>query len=338
MKREEQARIAVVIPSFNVEQSIEAVIESIPFDVWRIYCVDDCSDDETWSVISRLAESDPRVRGVRRSRNGGVGAAFVDGLSKALEDSAEIVVKVDGDGQMNGAFVDDFARPIMDGEADYVKGNRFFDIERVLAMPRTRLVGNAGLSFLSKLSTGYWNLFDPANGYVAIHADVARLIPVKKLHQRYFFESDLLFRLAILRAKVIELPLETVYEDETSHLNVWRCLVTFPFLHARNFLKRLFYNYVLRNFSLGSVVLPTGLLLVALGATYGVTQWIDSLRTGEPATAGTVMLSALPVLVGIQFVLSFLAQDVSSVPDAPIHKRLVHKTTIFTPGREARRK
>lgn len=331
-------RIAVVIPCFNVGQSIEAVIAGIPADIWRIYCVDDCSRDDTWPVISRLEERDRRVRGVKRSQNGGVGAAFIAGLTLALDEEADVIVKVDGDGQMNGAFARDFADPIIDGEADYVKGNRFFDIERVLAMPRTRLVGNAGLSFLSKLSTGYWNLFDPSNGYIAIHADVARLIPVKKLHQRYFFESDLLFRLAILRAKVIELPLETVYEDETSHLSIWRCLVTFPFLHARNFLKRLFYNYVLRNFSIGSVVLPTGLLLVALGATYGVTQWVDSLRTGEPATAGTVMLSALPVLVGIQLVLSFLAQDVSSVPEAPIHKRLIHKTTIVTPGRETRRK
>ena len=338
MTRETSPRIAVVIPCFNVGQTIESVVASIPADVWCIYCVDDCSRDDTWTVISRIADSDPRVRGLRRSQNGGVGAAFIEGLTRAIDDAAEVIVKIDGDGQMNGAFVGDFAEPIINGEADYVKGNRFFDIERVLSMPRLRLIGNAGLSFLSKLSTGYWNLFDPANGYVAIHADVARLIPVGKLHRRYFFESDLLFRLAILRAKVMELPLETVYEDETSHLSAWRCLITFPFLHARNFLKRLFYNYVLRNFSIGSVVLPTGLVLVVLGTTYGVIQWIESLRTGEVATAGTVMLSALPVLVGIQLILSFLAQDVSSVPDTPIHKRLVHKRTIITPGRETKRK
>ena len=134
-----------------------------------------------------LAGRDARVRGVQRAQNGGVGAAFLEGMTRAIDDNADVIVKVDGDGQMNGAFVNDFAEPIIIGEADYVKGNRFFDIERVLAMPRMRLVGNAGLSFFSKLSTGYWTLFDPTNGYVAIHADVARLIPVAKLHQRYFF-------------------------------------------------------------------------------------------------------------------------------------------------------
>ena len=205
-------------------------------------------------------------------------------------------------------------------------------------MPKLRLFGNAGLSFFSKLSTGYWHLFDPSNGYVAIHADVARLIPAHKLHQRYFFESDLLFRLSILRAKVIELPLETVYGDEISNLSAWRCLITFPFLHMCNFLKRLFYNYVLRNFSIGSIGLPTGVLLVTLGVAYGLGKWVESFTTNEPATAGTVMLSALPVLVGIQLILSFLAQDISSVPDQPVHRRIVQKRTIVTPGRQRGKK
>lgn len=323
-------KIAVSIPCFNVAKTIEAVVATVPTNVWRIYCVDDCSRDESWAIISAVAQRDQRVVGIKREHNGGVGAAFIDGMTRAIDDGADIIVKVDGDGQMNGEFVNDFAAPIVNGEADYVKGNRFFDIERVLAMPRSRLVGNAGLSFFSKLSTGYWNLFDPTNGYVAIQAEVARLIPTKKLHPRYFFESDLLFRLSILQARIIELPLETVYGNEVSGLSIWRCLTTFPFYHARNFLKRLVYNYLLRNFSIGSVILPTGLLLVTAGVVYGAIQWIDSLRTQEPATAGTVMLSALPVLVGIQFILSFLAHDVSSVPDRPVHRRLVHKRTLVT--------
>ena len=338
MNQPKSSHVAVVIPCYNVAKTIEAVVGTIAPDVWRIYCVDDCSKDDSRSVIARLAKRDTRVVPVDRIKNGGVGAAFVEGLKRALDDGAHVIVKVDGDGQMNGAFVGDFADPIIQGEADYVKGNRFFDIEHVLAMPRSRLIGNAGLSFFSKLSTGYWNLFDPANGYVAIQAEVARLIPLHKLHSRYFFESDLLFRLAILRAKVIELPLETVYEDETSHLNIWRCLVTFPFFHARNFLKRLFYNYGLRNFSIGSVGLPTGILLILFGAGYGAIEWVNSFKTNDPATAGTVMLSALPVLVGIQLILSFLAQDISSVPDQPVHKRLVHKRMIVTPGRVSRKK
>jgi len=207
-------------------------------------------------------------------------------------------------------------------------------VEHVLAMPRARLIGNAGLSILSKLSTGYWNLFDPTNGYIAIHSEVARLIPARKVHPRYFFESDLLFRLSVLRARIIELPLETVYKDELSGLSEWRCLLTFPFLHVRNFFKRIFYNYMLRNFSLGSITLPLGLLMLTFGSVYGLVRWIESYESQEPATPGTVMLSALPIIIGIQLVLNFLAQDVSSVPDRAVHKRLVHKRTLVSAERE----
>jgi glycosyltransferase involved in cell wall biosynthesis len=332
--RSPQSRVAVVVPCYSVARSIEAVVESIPRGVWRIYCVNDSSPDDTRAVVERLSKRDRRVRLVDRTQNGGVGAAVMSGIAAAIEDKADVIVKVDGDGQMNGAFVPDFAAPILSGEADYVKGNRFYDVEHVLAMPRGRLIGNAGLSFLSKLSTGYWNLFDPTNGYIAIHAEIARLIPAKKVHARYFFESDVLFRLSILRARIVELPLETVYKDELSGLNEWRCLVTFPFLHLRNFMKRIFYNYMLRNFSLGSITLPLGVLMLAFGSIYGIVGWIESYESQEPATAGTVMLSALPIIIGIQLMLNFLAQDVASVPDRAVHRKLTHKETLVSGGRE----
>lgn len=327
-------RVAVVIPCYKVSESIEGVVESLPSDIWRIFCVNDCSPDGTRKALEKLAARNPRVRLIDRLENGGVGAAFMSGVSAALDEKAHVIVKIDGDGQMNGSFVTDFAAPILAGEADYVKGNRFYDVERVLGMPRARLIGNAGLSFLSKLSTGYWNLFDPTNGYIAIHAEVARLIPAGKVHPRYFFESDLLFRLSILRARIVELPLETVYGDETSGLNEWRCLLTFPFLHLRNFFKRIFYNYMLRNFSLGSITLPLGILMMVFGSIYGLIGWIQSYESQEPATAGTVMVSALPIIIGIQLMLNFLAQDVSSVPDRAVHKKLTHKRTLVSAERK----
>ena len=323
-------KVAVVVPCYNVEGSIAAVIGTVPPSVWRIICVDDCSRDGTAQVLTALARSDSRIESLHRASNGGVGAAFLEGMAWAIANGGDVIVKLDGDGQMNGAFVEHFARPIVTGEADFVKGNRFFDVERVLRMPRKRLVGNAGLSFLSKLSTGYWNLFDPTNGYFAIHADVARLLPAHKLHKRYFFESDLLFRLAILRAVVLELPIETVYGGERSGLSELRCLITFPFLHLRNLYKRIVYNYFIRAFSLGSLTLVAGCLMATFGIVFGVIKWIDSYQTNEPATAGTVMLSALPMIIGIQFILNFLAQDVASIPNQPIHGKTDHKRTLST--------
>ena len=324
------ARVAVVIPCYRASVSLASVVSAIGSEVWRIYCIDDASPDLTIEAIEAAAERDSRVRLIRRTENGGVGAAVIDGIRAALDDGAQIIVKIDSDGQMNPAFIPQFIAPIASGEGDYVKGNRFFALDRVVKMPPLRLAGNAGLSFLAKLSTGYWDVFDPTNGYVAIHAEVARLLPLERLHRRYFFESDLLFRLSTLRARVVELPLETVYQDEESHLSELRCLATFPLLHGRNFLKRLFYNYVLRNFSTASLSMIGGLLMLAFGMIFGGLHWLDSLRTGEIATAGTVMLSALPLLVGIQLLLNFLSQDVALTPTTAIHRRLGSKRVLTT--------
>ncbi len=332
------ARIAVVIPCYRVAASIGAVLASIGPETWRIYCVDDASPDASAALIAAAADKDDRVRLIRRPVNGGVGAAVIDGIRSALDDGAGIILKIDGDGQMNPAFIPDFVAPIAAGEADYVKGNRFFALDTVSHMPTSRLIGNAGLSFLAKLSSGYWDLFDPTNGYVAIHADVARLLPLDRLHRRYFFESDLLFRLATLRARIIELPIETVYGEETSHLNELRCLVSFPLLHVQNFLKRIFYNYLLRNFSAASISLIFGSVMVLFGVAYGTASWIDSATTGETASAGTVMLSALPFMIGIQLLLSFLAHDVALTPSTAVHRRLGTKRMLKSAPRPEHRK
>lgn len=318
----ELATIAVVIPCFRASQTLAAVVAEIGKEVSRIYCVDDASGDSTGEVIGAIAERDTRVRQISRTRNGGVGAAVVDGIQAAIADGATVIVKIDSDGQMNPAYIANFAEPILSGEADYVKGNRFYSIEQVARMPTVRVAGNAGLSFFSKVSTGYWDLFDPTNGYIAIHSRVAKLLPLEKLHPRYFFESDLLFRLSTLRARVIELPMEAVYNGAKSHLSEWRCLFTFPFLHGRNFLKRLFYNYLLRDFSAATISILAGGVLFVFGVVFGGISWADSIRTGHPATAGTVMLSALPLMIGIQLLLNFLSMDIALIPKTPIHMRL----------------
>lgn len=324
-------RIAVVIPCYNVAASIEAVLSAIAPDVWRIICVDDASNDDTVDIVAALAVRDRRIRLVRRERNGGVGAAVLEGFSSACAEGATILVKVDGDGQMNPAFVQQFAAPIAGGQADYVKGNRFFALEPVRRMPTSRLIGNAGLSFLSKLSSGYWDLFDPTNGYIALHADVAALLPLDNIHRGYFFESDMLFRLGTLGARVVELPIETNYGDERSHLSELRCLAIFPLLHLKNLGKRIFYNYFLRNFSIASINLVVGLLLLLFGAAYGALSWIESASTGEPATAGTVMLSALPFMTGVQLLLSFLSYDIAMTPKTAIHPRIEGKRMLVSP-------
>ncbi len=323
-------QIAVIVPCYQVDRSIAAVLSAIGPEVRRIYCVDDASSDGTVDVVSRAMRDDPRIRLIRRAENGGVGAATLDGYRAAIAEGARVLVKIDGDGQMDPAFIADFSVPILEGEADYVKGNRFFNLETVRAMPPLRLFGNAGLSFFAKLSTGYWDLFDPTNGYTALHAGVASALPLERIHCRYFFESDLLFRLGVIRARVVELPIVSRYNGETSHLSALRCLFTFPALHLRNFGKRLLYNYFIRNFSIASVNLLVGVLFTVFALVFGFDQWAESMRTGVAATAGTVMLSAVPFLLGVQLLLNFLAYDISMTPRETIHRRMTRVRVLAT--------
>ena len=189
-------------------------------------------------------------------------------------------------------------------------------------MPPLRLFGNAALSFLTKLSSGYWNLFDPTNGFTAIHAEAARHLPFSKISNRYFFETDILFRLNTLQAVVIDVPMDASYGDEVSNLKISKVATEFMAKHVRNFIKRIFYNYYLRNMSLASVELPLGILLSGFGIIYGGMHWIASAHAGVETPVGTIMLAVTTLLIGMQLVLAFLANDIASVPTRPLHKKL----------------
>lgn len=314
------SQIAVVIPSYRVTRHVLGVIAGIGPEVARIYVVDDKCPDGSGAFV-RANCTDPRVTVLEHAENRGVGGAVMSGYRTAIADGAMVIVKLDGDGQMDPALIPDFVAPILAGEADYTKGNRFYDLEQIGAMPPVRLFGNALLSLMTKLSSGYWDLFDPTNGYTAIHADAARHLPLDKISERYFFETDMLFRLNTLHATVVDVPMDAVYGDETSNLKISKIATEFLAKHVRNFIKRLFYNYYLRNMSLASIELPLGVLLLAFGTTFGIRHWMQAIRTDIATPAGTVMLAALPVLMGAQLILAFLAYDIASVPRRPIHKK-----------------
>lgn len=327
MLEEPDQRIAVVIPSYRVTKHIFRVIAAIGPEVWRIYVVDDKCPDESGNYVEAHCK-DPRVVVLRHEANQGVGGAVMTGYRAAIADGAVVIVKVDGDGQMDPALIPNFAGPILTGEADYTKGNRFFDLEEIRSMPPVRLFGNALLSLMTKLSSGYWDLFDPTNGYTAIHADVAKHLPFGKISRRYFFESDMLFRLNTLRAVVVDVPMDAHYGDEVSNMKISKIVGEFLVKHVRNFAKRIFYNYYLRDVSLASIELPLGALMLISGASYGGWHWLMSARAGIVTPAGTVMLSALLILMGLQFVMAFLAYDIASVPRKPKHKRfLIRKSS-----------
>jgi glycosyltransferase involved in cell wall biosynthesis len=311
------AKVAVVLPCYKSRDHVLDVIKRIGPEVFLVIAVDDACPMGTGTHIEANC-SDPRVMVVRNETNCGVGGAVIRGYRVALERGADIVVKIDSDGQMDPAMLPRIIHPIVQRLADYTKGNRFFNVEDVRAMPAARLVGNAGLSFLTKLSSGYWTMFDPTNGYTAIHRATLELLPLDKIDRRFFFESDLLFRLYIAGAVVVDVPIRAAYGDETSNLGIGKIVAPFLFKNLRNFSKRIFYRYFLRDMNLGSLELATGTLLLLFGGVFGVSEWVRAGVAGVTASAGTVMLAGLPILVGVQMILGFLAFDIMAVPKTPI--------------------
>lgn len=320
------AKIAVVIPCYRVLEHILPLIAQIDSNVAKIYVIDDCCPEGTGQRVSEAVD-DARVRVLHNSVNLGVGGAVMAGYLAAASDGCDVIVKIDGDGQMDPALIPNFVKPILAGEADYTKGNRFFRLEGVRSMPGVRILGNAVLSFMAKFSTGYWNLFDPTNGYTAIHARVVNCLPLDKISSRYFFETDLLFRLNTLGAVVVDIPMNAQYGNEVSNLKIRRILGEFMFKHLRNACKRIFYNYYLRDMSAASIELPLGLLLVCFGVFYGGINWLNGVSHDVVTPAGTVMLAALPTLLGAQLLIGFLNFDVANVPGRPLYPRLGHLVT-----------
>ena len=310
-------KIAVVIPSYKVTKHVLNVIARIGHEVDRIYVVDDCCPENSGQFVEQN-NTDARVVVLYNEMNKGVGGATKRGYEEAIKDGMDIIIKVDGDGQMNPALISMFIKPILDGRADYTKGNRFFSYDHFSRMPKIRLFGNAALTFFTKASSGYWNIYDPNNGFTAIHRRALSMLPLEKINNRYFFESDMLFRLNSIRAVVLDVPMVAVYEDEVSGLKIKEILLQFLKGHITNFGKRICYNYFLRDFNMASLELlfSTGLLL--FGFIYGGIHWAHSVVTQHPAAGGVVMLAGLSVIVGVQLFLSVFNYDVQNTPRIPL--------------------
>jgi len=312
------ADVAIVIPCFRVAAQIADVIGSIPSQYRTIICVDDASPDESVRVIESLR--DPRVSIVRRQMNGGVGAAMKSGYREAMNRGAAICVKMDGDGQMSADDLDALVAPLLDGSADYAKGNRFVDVRSLQRMPTTRLIGNAILSFASKLACGYWNMLDVTNGFTAIRASVLRRIDLDRVSDRYFFETSMLIELNIIRAVVADVEMPARYGSERSSMRLSRVLLTFPGLLLHGLARRFYWRYLIEDFSVTSICVLLGFPLLVFGLAFGAVHWYDSARSGVPATAGTVFVAALPIILGFQLLLAAVLLDVLSSPTLKRHR------------------
>ncbi len=314
--------IAVVIPSFRVEMEIEKVILSLPSYLQYIIVVDDASPDRTGNIVKRLMYDDTRLVLIQHTSNQGVGGAMVSGFRKALDLGAQIVVKMDGDGQMDPSYIPALILPLILGKADYTKGNRFRDFQMLNQMPMIRRLGNIGLSFLAKVATGYWSCFDPTNGFLAIRAEVLAKLPLDRIDCTYFFETSMLSHLYLLDAYVCDVPIPARYQGEMSNMSIHRVLFNFPIKLLKTFLRRIILKYYLYDFSMISIYLLTGLPLLFFGLIFGVFKWIQYFERGIPAPTGTVVLPTISVIVGIQILLAAIENDFRSTPKKPLSNPL----------------
>ena len=306
--------ITVVIPCYNVSKHIGDVISKLPPEVNWIITVNDCSKDDTGKALMSLQQTNKKIVVIDHESNQGVGGAMITGFKKAIELNSDVAVKLDGDGQMDSNYLAALIKPIIDNKADYTKGNRFRDFKALRQMPVLRRFGNLGLSFMIKAASGYWNIFDPNNGFIAISNEMLRTININKIHKRYFFESSMLIELYHCDAVIQEIPMKARYGDEVSHLSLTRTLLGFPPKLLKAFIRRIILRYFLFDFNIASLYLLFGIPLFFIGLIYGIVNFIEYGSSHTPAPTGTVVIPTLLIIMGFQLLLSVTSFDISNYP------------------------
>lgn len=305
-------RIAVVVPAHNEAKLISTTIASMPDLVDTIVVVDDASTDDTVAVALKVG--DARVQLITHETNTGVGGAILDGHRRVLDLGADVSVVMAGDAQMDPVHLPALLDPIADDGVQFTKANRFFSRISYASMPTHRVVGNIALSFLTKAASGYWHLFDPQNGYTAIHRDALERLPFESISTGYDFENSLLINLNILRIRARDIPVPAVYGDAVSGMRMRRVIPIISRTLFRGFWRRMVLKYMVMSFSPVALLLLSGLVLVTIGTAAGIFVVVNSL--GPPtASAGTVLLAVAPMLTGIHLLVNALLLDIQESPD-----------------------
>lgn len=305
-------RVVVVVPCYDVARHLVDVVSTLPAFVDHVVVVDDGSRDDFAAAASAIRSD--RVTVVRHPHNLGLARAMESGIREALRAGADIVVKVDGDGQMDPDEMARLVGPVAAGEADLAKGNRLMRRRHLAGMPQARLAGNLLLSVLAKFASGYWNVSDPSNGYLAIRRELLEEVELDRLGPRYFFETSLLCEANLAGAVVREVSMPARYGAERSSLSVRAAATGFPVLLLRACLRRVALRHFLRDFTPVALFFVVGAALVTLGAAYGLRGWLHHGALGEPTPAGTIAVAGLPVIAGFQLLLQALVLDIGSVP------------------------
>jgi glycosyltransferase involved in cell wall biosynthesis len=312
--------VGLVLPAFNEARRLVGVVRGLPDWIDHIFVVDDASADDTLSVAQGL--DDPRAHVLHHATNTGVGGAMCTGYAAALAKGCDVIIKMDADGQMDPAELPALVLPIELGMAEYAKGNRFRRTGRPADMPARRWFGNVMLSFLTKVASGYWHVFDPQCGFTAITAPTLARIKLDGIARDYFFENDMLIRLNVIDARVVDVSTAALYGTETSSLRIGTTLRRFPLRLLRRSIWRFIKRHLVNDFGVIAVLAVIGLLFTLFGLAFGIYHWIESYVSARPATAGTVMIAVLPIILGVQMMLQALSLEVQGSAGAEETRRL----------------
>jgi glycosyltransferase involved in cell wall biosynthesis len=304
--------VAVVVPAYNEEALVGSTVAGVPPFVDRILVVDDGSADGT---TARAEQADPRVEVVRHERNSGVGAAIVTGYRRAIAEEIDVTCVMAADGQMDPDDLETLARAVAADECDYAKANRLFTGQAWELIPRSRYLGNAVLSFLTKIASGYWHVADSQSGYTAVNLETLRLLDLERIYRRYGFPNDILVHLNVINRRVRDYPSRPIYGvGERSKMRLRRVVPTISWLLVKGFFWRLREKYVIRDFHPLVLFYALGFLLFGAGVVLGVVE--TALRiAGNPIPVATIVLVALLVISGLQLLLFAMWFDMESNKD-----------------------
>jgi len=304
----EGKRVAVVVPAFDEEELVAVTVAGIPTFVDRILVVDDCSRDGTVAAVEALA--DERVEVIRHEQNGGVGAAILTGYARSREEGIDVTCVMAADNQMDPAELEGLVLPVARGEVDYAKANRLASGEAWKLIPRSRYLGNAVLSLLTKIASGYWHVADSQAGYTAISLDALRALDLERIYRRYGFPNDVLVHLNVQNARVRDVVSRPIYGvGERSGIRIHAVAPRISWLLFKGFWWRLKEKYVIRDFHPLVFFYFLGAVMSLLGTVLGVIVAVSRIVGGNQITTPTVVLVALLLIAGTQFTLFAMLFD-----------------------------
>lgn len=305
-------KLAVVIPAYNEEKLVTKTITTLPEYVDCVIVTNDGSTDRTLEVLHSVAEDHKKLVVLDNERNRGVGYTVVRGLKEALARDMDLIAVMAADAQCDPDYLEKMCDVLLDERLDYVKANRFNNLDALRQMPTFRRLGNIVITIINKFATGYYSVFDSQNGYGVFTRQILQRMPFELIGERYDYENTMLIAMSVINGRVKDHPVPAIYGEETSSIKLLPTVARTLRVLGVGFWRRIYYRYVVFDFHPIALFLLGGILLATLGLVFGGVIAALRIFSGDSPSSGTVMLAVLPFLTGLQLVLTALIMDVNN--------------------------